>query len=79
MVSGQKSIFGKANTPGTRQPVSAQLVATSYRELLNLYCSRTLVTTSPGTSPTPWNTSRARAVPQGYIVICELTNPRYSN
>ena len=39
------------------QPVSAQPVATSYRELLNLYCSRTLVTTSPGTSPTPWNTS----------------------
>jgi hypothetical protein len=60
VVSGQKSIFGKANTPGTRQPVSAQLVATSYRELLNLYCSRTLVTTSPGTSPTPWNTRYTR-------------------
>ena len=53
---------------GTRQPVSAQLVATSQRGLLNLYCSRTLVTTSPGTSPTPWNNVPCSVTPPASVL-----------
>jgi hypothetical protein len=49
-----ESIFSlQSQAPGTvsQSAHSQSLPRTSFRELLNLYCSRTLVTTSPGTSP----------------------------